>query len=102
MQFAQRARNADCEVQEPSQFHRAVDQPMERLTARVVEQQDGPVLVLDERERYGGPLWIEVYFQGELVLELLRYSRARGAPTRGQAAAPSPWALARGIGSGTG
>lgn len=49
-----------------------MDQPVERLTTRVVEQQGGPVVVLDERERYGGPLWIEVYFQGELVLGLLR------------------------------
>ena len=46
-----------------------MNQPVQRLTARVVEQQGGPVLVLDERERYGGPLSASIWpIRGRKVL----------------------------------
>jgi len=56
--------------------HRYFEESIERLSARVLEQEHGPALVLSEGERSNGPCWIEILLQREFVLYL---SEASGA-----------------------
>ena len=71
VKLAQGARQANGQAQELSQFHRTMDESVQRLAAGIVQDEHRPPVVLNKREGPDRPFRVEVLPQGEFVLQSL-------------------------------
>src|SRR5262245_60203846 len=81
VELAQSSGDADREAQKPSQLHGRAKQAVERLAARILEQQDGPVAFVDEFQGAECPCAGELFLQLVLVGEAIK--AALGGMRRG-------------------
>ena len=63
VKLAQSRGNGDGEVKEASNLHRCAEQPVDRLTARILEHQHGSTGVTNELERTYCPRPVEFVLQ---------------------------------------
>ena len=80
--LAQRGDDADGEAQEAARLHRRAEQPIERLAARILEQQHGSTAFAGKRQRPRRPCGVELVPQFIFVGEAIEDGRGRALHSR--------------------
>src|SRR5208337_3715487 len=92
VRLAHGRRDADGEAQEASRLHRFAHEPLQRLAARILEQQRGSAVFADKRKRPRSPCGVEFVPQFIFVDKALENDRQR-AIRQGQHRQHRPTAL---------
>jgi hypothetical protein len=69
--------NVDSQAQEPPRFHRLAEEALERLTARILEQQSGSAAFAHDVKRSRSPGRVKLIFQPVLVRKAIERQRRR-------------------------